>query len=307
MKLIAQDNVKRKLWQVGIEPIDSYGKIPAGLGMMKGDLIVFAGPGDPRRFPAGSVGGKVLTTDPSMPLGWVLASPGANPTMSLRNATGGQVIAGQVLAITTGRTLPSFVLGKNSSTTPLFIAAEDSGAEDPTECYGLIGSIVPVLCEGTVAVGDTIAITSTGYCGKATAASNNIIGFAVGKKEEASGYATVKCVLTGTGGINIASNPDIDRVTTFTSSPLTLQDKFEHRRTAAMSALEIILPANPSDLFYATVSVNASSSFTGFTFKRNGSTYNIKLIGHALDKKSVRYNLAIWWDGSYFWCSSKAA
>lgn len=305
MKLVAQDNVKKKLWQVGIEPIDNYGSIDADIGARKGDLIIFAGPGDPRRFSSGSVAGKVLITDPSMPLGWVLGSAGSNPTVTLRNSTTGQVLAGRVVAINTGRTLPSFKLATVNSTTPLYITADDSGAEDAVECYGIPGSIVNVLCEGTVAVGDTIAVTSQGYCGKASSASQRLVGFAVGKKDTASGYAMVKVILTGTGGSsNVITE---DSFVTFSGTTVTLTEKCEHRNNTAIGSLEITLPASPSNMFYATVSFTANASFTGVTFKKGSATYAIKNKGDALTKKGVRYNLAIWWDGVYYWCSTKAA
>lgn len=307
-KLVAQDNVKRKLWQIGIEPIDSYGKIDLNIGLRKGDLIVFAGPGDPRRFSSGSVAGKVMITDPNAPLGWVLGSPGGNPTVTIKNASNAQVIAGRAVAITYSATEPSFVLATNASTTPLYITADDSGAGDSVECYGVNGTIVPVLCEGTVAVGNYVAVTSTGYCGKATSASNNIIGIALTKKTTADGYALVKVLLTGAGGIENTSGQETgDKLTTFSGTSLTVQDEYEHRNNTAIGALTITLPASPSAMFYCTVSFTANASFTGVKFKKGTENYTIKNVGHALTKKGVRYNLAIWWDGVYYWCSTKTA
>ena len=308
MKVVAQDNVKRKLWQVGIEPIDSYGKIDKGIGMMKGDLIAFAGEGDPRRLPSGAVAGKVLLTDPTAETGWVLGSAGGNPTITIKNGESGQVLAGRVVALNYGTTVPTFVLATTNVNRPLYITSDDSGAGESVECYGIPGTIVPVLCEGTVAVGNKIAITSTGYCGKATNSSKNVIGVALTAKTVSAGYDIVKVLLLGTGGIYTGDIPESeDPFETFTGTTLTLKDKYEHRNNSTVSSLTITLPSAPSDMFHATVSFSADANFTGVVFKQNNATYAIKNVGHALTKKSVRYNLGVWWDGVYFWCSTKTA
>jgi hypothetical protein len=48
--------------------MQSIRKIPALVGLTKGDIIVFAGEGDYRRLPVGTAG-QVLTADPTAELG----------------------------------------------------------------------------------------------------------------------------------------------------------------------------------------------------------------------------------------------
>ena len=77
MKLIIRESVNaiaepvKKIFQVRIDQ-DSFGKISRMIGLAKGDIIVFRGPGDPVRLEAGS-DGQVLVTDSTSELGvrWV--------------------------------------------------------------------------------------------------------------------------------------------------------------------------------------------------------------------------------------------
>lgn len=304
MKLIAQDNIKKKIWEVGIEPIDNYGSISASIGLMKGDLIIYAGDGDPRRFSPGSVAGKVIMTDPTADLGWVLSDPGGIPTTQLRNVSGGQIAAGRVVMLTYSSNIPSFVLATVDGTAPLFITAESSGNSDVIGCYGTPGMVVPVLCEGTIARGNGIKVTSTGIGGKAGSVPG-AIGIAL-EARSGTGSSLIKVLLTGTGGKEQENTGDM--IKTWSGQALTVTDGYEHRsRNSHNNALVITLPNDPAPLFRCTVSFYASGSFAGITFKKGTAAYTVKHVGHALNKKSVQYNLAIWWDGLYYWCSAKAA
>ena len=303
MKLTAQDNIQKKTWEVGIEPIDTYGSINASLGMMKGDLIIYAGDGDPRRFSAGSTAGKVIMTDPTSTLGWVLSDPGGVPTVQLKNDTGGQVAAGRVVMLKYSSNTPSFDLATVSGTQPLYITAEDSGHGDTIGCYGLPGMIVPVMCTGTFNRGDGIKVTKVGVGGKSSA-SPGTIGIAVQAKSSTVDEL-IKVLLTGTGAMSSITGNE-DKVITFSGTSLTASNDYEHRNGSAINSLAITLPASPTPLFRCTVSFSSGSSFSGVTFKKGTASYTVKNVGHALNKKSVRYNLSIWWDGAFYWCSTKA-
>ena len=60
--------VVQQVFQNVIDDDNPTSSIPMSIGMMKGDIIVFRGEGDPVRLPVGTAG-QVLTVDPSSELG----------------------------------------------------------------------------------------------------------------------------------------------------------------------------------------------------------------------------------------------
>ncbi len=80
MKLIVIEHVDnlaepiKEYNNVYIDPTNTIDQISAELGLAKGDIIVFRGPGDPVRLPVGS-DGQVLMADSSAPLGIKWATP----------------------------------------------------------------------------------------------------------------------------------------------------------------------------------------------------------------------------------------
>ena len=80
MKLIVIEHIDsvvepvKEYNNVYIDPTNSIDQISAEVGLAKGDIIVFRGPGDPVRLQAGSAG-QILTADPSAPLGVKWADP----------------------------------------------------------------------------------------------------------------------------------------------------------------------------------------------------------------------------------------
>ena len=78
MKLIVIEHIDsvaepvKEYNNVYIDPTNSIDKISAELGLAKGDIIVFRGPGDPVRLPIGT-DGQILVADSTEPLGlkWV--------------------------------------------------------------------------------------------------------------------------------------------------------------------------------------------------------------------------------------------
>ena len=74
MKLIVKAQTSKiiepikKIFSVEVESMQSIRKIPALVGLTKGDIIVFAGEGDYRRLSVGTAG-QVLTADPTAELG----------------------------------------------------------------------------------------------------------------------------------------------------------------------------------------------------------------------------------------------
>lgn len=93
--------------------------------------------------------------------------------------------------------------------------------------------------------------------------------------------------------------------TSFSGTSLTVANDWEYRNDTEIGSLAIELPASPSNVFICGVCFTASSSFTGVTFTQGGNAYTVKTTD-GLNFKSVRYNMVIWWDGSYFWCSARA-
>lgn len=124
-------------------------------------------------------------------------------------------------------------------------------------------------------------------------------------------------IAVAAGAVTIAAGNVTDRrfrytlggpsAISFSGTSLTVENDWEYRNSSAINSLQITLPNTPSDIWCCSVCFSASSSFSGVTFRKNGASYTPKVQGASLSLKSVRYNLVLWWDGSYFWCNSEAA
>ena len=74
MKLIVTEHIDgvaepvKEYHNIYIDPTNGIDNISAELGLAKGDIIVFRGPGDAVRLPVGT-DGQVLMADSSEPLG----------------------------------------------------------------------------------------------------------------------------------------------------------------------------------------------------------------------------------------------
>lgn len=192
-----------KTFTVVIEPITGRGKIPEGIGLMKGDVIVFRGEGDPVRFPSGNAAGKTLLTDPTSETGWVLGDPseGSTAIATLHNATGEMILAGTVVKLSTGS---NFVKAEAGDEDTLFIVSEDVSDDDDVDCYGITNSVCLVRCTSdAVSVGDALTVSSTdGLCESTSDPTKRQIAMALSAK--ASGSAgTVKAILIGVNAISI--------------------------------------------------------------------------------------------------------
>lgn len=67
-------NVTRQVFQVVPDDDNPSSSIPMGIGLMKGDILVYRGEGDVVRLPVGT-NGQVLTADSSAELGVKWADP----------------------------------------------------------------------------------------------------------------------------------------------------------------------------------------------------------------------------------------
>ena len=189
MKLIVREHVNaiaepvKKVINITIDAVNNFGKIPASIGLTKGDLSVFRGEGDPVRLAAGSIAGRILVTDPDAEGGWSVQpnSSGSGSSATLHNATGVLVKGGSVVKIQSDF---DFIKATSSDTTMLFVTAEDCGADEDVVCYSVANTICSVLCtSAAVAANDQLAVSSTD--GVAEATSGN--GFAVALSSKASG------------------------------------------------------------------------------------------------------------------------
>lgn len=99
----------------------------------------------------------------------------------------------------------------------------------------------------------------------------------------------------------------MDSATAFSSTSVTLKNQRIFRNSSAVSSLTINVPAYVNDTFIAEVDFTSGSSFSGVVFKQAGSTITPKLGGDALTMVSKRYNIIVWWDGSYWWAAALAA
>lgn len=192
MKLIVREHVNKitevtkKIYSVYVQSIDAYGKIPASLGLMKGDMIAFRGAGDPVRLPAGS-SGKVLTADPTQPEGvrWSDAGGGAGATTLLRNASGVAITAGAILSLlpadqmSTGREATKATCYTDGK---LYIAKDDAGTGQDVDCYGIPGTIAQVLVAGTCSIGDALIVSQTAGVAEVLTAGIPTVGYAMEDK-----------------------------------------------------------------------------------------------------------------------------
>lgn len=203
MKVIVQEKVnaivtpEEKVFHVVVDSISRHNAIPGSIGLMKGDMIVFRGEGDPVRFASGNSAGKVMLTDPTSPVGWVLGNPseGAVVVATLHNNTGEFIHTGTVVKIDSGE---DFIKASASDDDNLFITAEDCNEDDTVDCYGITNSVCLILCTAdAVSIGDVLTISSTdGLCKTSISSTDRIIAIALSDK--ASGSAgTVKALLTG--------------------------------------------------------------------------------------------------------------
>lgn len=124
-------------------------------------------------------------------------------------------------------------------------------------------------------------------------------------------------VTVGTGVVTITAGNVKDRryvyqpggvgAIGFSGTSLSVANGWEYRQSSAISSLVITLPNNPSDIWCCSVCFTSGSSFSGVSFTKGGSSYTPKVQGVTLSLSSVRYNLTIFWDGSYYWCNAEAA
>lgn len=191
MKLVVREFVTavaepiKKVYNVTIDAVNNFGKIPASIGLAKGDLIVFRGEGDPIRLPAGSVAGRVLTVNPDAEGGvdWQPGGGGSGTSATLHNITGGIVPGGTVVKISSGY---NFIKATQADTELLFVTAADCDADSDVTCYGTSNMICSVLCtSGAVAVGDRLAVSAT--AGLAETVSEG--GFCRALEDKAAGSA----------------------------------------------------------------------------------------------------------------------
>lgn len=185
---------------VTINSIDSYGKIPSSIGLMKGDLIVFRGNGDPVRFPSGNANGKTLVTDNTSPTGWILGDGGGGGggTVSLHNDTQAPISAGTVVyGIPSSDVNESVLLMRKANATTtgqLYVLKDSCAINGDVECYALPGTIALVLCDTLeINQGDALVVSDNGIC---TVIPNGIptVGIALSHKN-AGTIGLVKCKL----------------------------------------------------------------------------------------------------------------
>lgn len=93
----------------------------------------------------------------------------------------------------------------------------------------------------------------------------------------------------------------------FSGTSLSVENDWEYRNNDAIASFAIALPDNPSDIWCCSVVFTSASSFSGITFTKGGSAYTPKIQGVSLNLASKRYNLTLFWDGSYYWCNIEAA
>ena len=193
MKLIVREHITavaepiKKVFNVTIDAVNNFGKIPMSIGIKKGDLIIFRGEGDPIRVPAGTVAGRILVTDPDSECGWSIVpnSSSSGSSVTLHNTTGVLVKGGTVVKISGDF---DFVKATAADTAMLFVTAEDCAADTDVVCYGVANTICSVLCTtDAVAVNDQLHVSSTD--GLAETVSEN--GFAIALSAKAAGSVGV--------------------------------------------------------------------------------------------------------------------
>lgn len=202
MKVIVREKVNHiatpqtKIFKVVIDALNNSNKISTDIGLVKGDLIVFRGEGDPVRFSAGSASGKVMTTDPTTETGWTLTDGGGgggSTTLQLHNGSNEIVLAGSFVKLSSGT---DFVKATSTDTDALFVVSEDCGVNEDANCYSIRNTICMVRCTSdAVAVGDSLTISSTaGTCEKRTVATKREVAIALTAKSSGS-TGTVKALL----------------------------------------------------------------------------------------------------------------
>ena len=181
MKLIVREHIiaiaepVKKVFNVTIDAINAYGKIPASIGIKKGDLIVFRGEGDPVRLPAGNVNGRILVTDDTTETGWAIIpnSSSSGSSVTLNNITGTLVKGGTVVKIQSDY---DFVKATSADTSTLFVTGDD--------------------CPAGVDIGDQLGVSSTD--GLAHTVSGNGFAKALTAKESGS-TGTVEAIIMQNG------------------------------------------------------------------------------------------------------------
>lgn len=218
MKLIIREHinhveVNKKIISVTIDAVNSYNKIPAGIGLMKGDLIAFRGAGDPVRLPVGS-DGKALLADSSMPTGlrWGdVAGGGGGATVEIYNQTGATIPAGSVVGAVPYIGADDFVglemfrAAKYTAGT-LYVLSDDCPNNSTVQCYCVPDTVCPVLCDtDAVAQDDLIGVAANGACHSLETYDTLPLGRAtVGIALEAKAEGSV-----GTVKVRLVSNPTI--------------------------------------------------------------------------------------------------
>lgn len=204
MKLIVREHVSRiiepirKIYNVSIDPIDTYGKISQDIGIRKGDLIIYRGAGDPVRFGAGNAAGKVLTTAPDEESGWTLSDAGSGTSaalVTLTNGAGVAVAAGTVVRLDNGGI---FVKAEAGDLVPLYVSSDDCASGETVRCYGVRGTICYVLCTAAaVAAGDDLILSDTpGLLAAASDLGDRVVAVALSAKESGE-TGLVKALLRG--------------------------------------------------------------------------------------------------------------
>lgn len=194
MKLVIREEVaaigevRTSEYTVITNPVKEYYNISMNVGQAKGDLIVFRGPGNPVRFPAGSVNGKTLLTDNTSPTGWVLGDGGGGggASATLTNNTGATMLAGTVVyAIEVDGKLEAYK-ADSLCDQRLYVLNDDVSDGEEVEASFVPGSVASVLCDtNAVAAGDPLQVGSNAGMA-APAAGNPTLGYALGAKAAGS-------------------------------------------------------------------------------------------------------------------------
>ena len=202
MKLIVREHITavaepiKRVFNVTIDAVNNFGKIPMSIGEKKGDLIIFRGAGDPIRVPAGTVAGRILVTDPDSPYGWSIVpnSSSSGSSVTLHNATGVLVKGGTVVKIQSDY---DFVKATSADTSMLFVTADDCNAGEDVTCYGVTNTICSVLCTtAAVAVNDQLQVSSTDGLAETTGSN----GFAMALSAKAAGaVGAVEAIIVQNG------------------------------------------------------------------------------------------------------------
>lgn len=203
MKLVIKEEinligeVRTSSYTVLTNPVTEYNNIPMGIGQAKGDLIVFKGPGNPVRFPAGNQNGKVPMTDSTSPTGWTLGDGGGGGGASavLFNDTGAQLLAGTVCyAVESAGKLKAY---KADSATDkrLYILEENIDDGEEGKAAFVPGSVASVLCDTyEVIYGDPMRVSGTAGLACATD-GNATVGYALTEKDPgATGLVKVRLI-----------------------------------------------------------------------------------------------------------------